>query len=196
MLRDYFNSKAGTWDKNVAEKDTNKLSKMAEKLELKPGMVVLDVGTGTGVFLPYLLDGIGEKGKIYALDIAEEMLAKAREKNPGRNIEYLHADIADVPLDEDMVDCAVCYSSFPHFPDKKKSLSEIKRVLKTGGRVFICHTSSRAHINGIHSHIDIMKDDLLPDKSGMRRLLSEAGFNSIQVEEDDESYFAAAVKPG
>ena len=196
MLRDYFNSRAGTWDEHVAEKDAGKLARMAEKLELAPGSVILDVGTGTGVFLPYLLQCIGDEGKVVALDIAEEMLEKAREKNPGDNIEFLNANIADIPLEGEMFDGIVCYSSFPHFQDKHRALGEMKRVMKNGGRVFICHTSSRAHINGIHANIPLMKDDILPDIEAMYRLLKDAGFSSIHVEEDGESYFARAVKAG
>jgi ubiquinone/menaquinone biosynthesis C-methylase UbiE len=196
LLRDYFNSKADIWDANAAEKDTSKLNRMAERLGLQSGSVVLDVGTGTGIFLPYLLKCIGDDGKIVAMDIAGDMLAKAAAKNPGRNIEYLNADIMDVPLEGEMFDAVVSYSSFPHFEDKLKSLAEMSRVLKPGGRVYICHTSSRAHLNEIHSEIPLMTVDLLPDADEMRQLLLGAGFISVVVEEDDESYFAGAVKPG
>jgi len=196
MLREYFNGKADIWDENVAEKDTAKLTQMAERLELEPGSVVLDVGTGTGVFLPYLLKSIGEKGKVVALDVAEDMLAEARVKKPGRNVEYLLADITDIPLYGEMFDSIVCYSSFPHFQDKPKALTEMKRVMKSGGRLFICHTSSRAHINEIHSQIPEVKDDTLPDGDEMRLLMSGAGYTGIKIEENNESYFASAEKPG
>jgi ubiquinone/menaquinone biosynthesis C-methylase UbiE len=195
MLRDYFNSKADIWDENIAEKDTGKLNVMAERLGLKSGSTILDVGTGTGIFLPYLLKCIGENGKIVALDLAEDMLAKAVAKNPGVNVEYLNADITDVPLEGEKFDAVVSYSSFPHFQDKPKALAEMKRVTKPGGRVYICHTSSRAHINEIHSAIPLMTGDLLPDADEMRQLLLEAGFISIVVEEGGESYFASAEKP-
>lgn len=194
MLREYFNSRADTWDENIAERDTNKLTRMAERLELKPGSVVLDVGTGTGVFLPYLLKNIGKNGKIVALDLAEEMLAKARAKYPVENVEYLHADIMDIPVYEEMFDSVVCYSSFPHFQDKHKALTEIRRVMKPGGRVFICHTSSRDHINGIHSTLPDVENDLLPAPGEMRILFSNAGFTVVKIEEDSESYLAVGEK--
>jgi ubiquinone/menaquinone biosynthesis C-methylase UbiE len=195
MLREYFNNRADTWDENIAEKDTNKLRQMAERLEIKPGSVVLDVGTGTGVFLPYLLNNIGKNGKIVALDLAEEMLAKARAKYPVENIVFLHADIMDLPIYEEKFDSVVCYSSFPHFQDKNKSLTEIKRVMKPGGRVCICHTSSRDHINGIHSTLPGVEHDLLAAPDEMRRLLSDAGFTVVKTEEDSESYLAVGEKP-
>ena len=195
MLREYFNSRADTWDENIAERDTNKLTGMAERLELKPGSVILDVGTGTGVFLPYLLKNIGKNGKIVALDLAEEMLAKARAKYPVENVEYLHADIMDIPIYEEMFDSVVCYSSFPHFQDKHKALTEIKRVMKPGGRVLVCHTSSRDHINGMHSTLPGVENDLLPAPGEMRKLFSDAGLNVVKIEEDAESYLAVGKKP-
>ncbi|HEY94786.1 MAG TPA: class I SAM-dependent methyltransferase [Dehalococcoidia bacterium] len=195
MLREYFNSRADIWDEHIAEKDTNKLTRMAERLELKPDSVILDVGTGTGVFLPYLLKNIGENGKIVALDLAEEMLAKARAKYPDEHIEFLHADTMDIPIYEEMFDSVICYSSFPHFRDKSKALTEIKRVMKPNGRMCICHTSSRDHINGIHSTLPGMENDLLPAPDDMRMLLSDAGFTVIKIEEDSESYLAVGEKP-
>jgi ubiquinone/menaquinone biosynthesis C-methylase UbiE len=195
MLREYFNSRADTWDENIAERDTNKLTAMAERLELKPGSVILDVGTGTGVFLPYLLKNIGKNGKIVALDLAEEMLAKARAKYPDENVEYLHADIMDIPIYEEMFDSVVCYSSFPHFQDKHKALNEIRRVMRPGGRVLVCHTSSRDHINGMHSTLPGVENDLLPAPGEMRKLFLNAGFTVIKIEEDSESYLAVGKKP-
>ncbi len=193
-LRKFFNDRADMWDENVAEKDTDKLAEMAERLGLEPGWKVLDVGTGTGVFLPYILNGIGETGSVVALDVAEEMLKKAMEKDFGGNIKYLNADVMRIPLDDEMFDCVICYSAFPHFRDKNKALNEISRVMKNGGRLFVCHTSSRDHINGIHSQLPEVKDDLLPDVSDMHMMLSAAGFGDIRIEEDSESYLACAIK--
>ena len=64
MIRAYFNQRAAVWDETVAEKDTIKLERMAGRLNLGSGFTVLDVGTGTGVFLPFLLDRIGRNGCI------------------------------------------------------------------------------------------------------------------------------------
>ena len=194
MLRTYFNDRADIWDENIAEKDTAKLERMAERLGLKSGSGVLDVGTGTGIFLPFIQSKIGGEGRIVALDIAEEMLRKARAKSLNGNINYLQADIMDIPLDSEIFDSVVCYSSFPHFRDKLKALSEINRVMKNGGRLVICHTSSRAHINEIHSQMPIVKDDLLPDEDEMTAILTVTGFSGIKVEADSDNYLASAVK--
>jgi len=195
MLRAYFNERSAIWDKTIAEKDTTKLEQMVQRIKLKPGSMVLDVGTGTGVFLPYLFSSIGKKGRIVALDIAEEMLKKARAKGFDGSIDYIQADITEIPLRDEIFDSVVCYSSFPHFQDKSRALTETKRVLKSGGRLLICHTSSRVEINEVHSQIPVVENDILPDSVRMRLLLSTAGFIEIKVEDNSESYLASAEKP-
>ena len=97
MLRDFFNGKAATWDESAAERDATKLTQMAKCLELEPGATVLDVGTGTGVFLPYMLNMIGGDGKIVAVDIADQMLLRAKDKRFTGDISYLYADIMSLP---------------------------------------------------------------------------------------------------
>ncbi|MDD5288653.1 MAG: class I SAM-dependent methyltransferase [Dehalococcoidales bacterium] len=195
MIKAFFNERADNWDKNATEQDTSKLEQMAARLKIETGATVLDVGTGTGIFLPYLLKKVGAKGNIIALDIAEKMLAKAKSKGFKGNIRYLCADVMSIPMDGEFCDAVVCYSSLPHFPDKPKAMLEMKRILKKGGRVFICHTSSREHINHIHHSIPVVQNDLLPDAIEMTMLLSNAGFTEIQVEDTAESYLACGRKP-
>lgn len=195
MSRHYFNDMAGNWDETVSEKNLLKLKYMAERLNIAPGSTVLDMGTGTGVFLPFLLAAAGEKGRIVAVDFAEEMLKKARAKGHKGNIDYLCADVVRLPLDDEMFDVAVCYSCFPHFHDKPAALRELYRLVKPGGGLFICHTSSRANINEIHRGIPALVNDIIPDEAEMLKLMSAAGFAGAKVEEDSESYLCRARKP-
>ena len=190
MTKAYFNEKADIWDQKVAEKDISKLELMAGRLIIESGSTILDVGTGTGVFLPYLLKKVGVQGKIIAIDNADKMLSKAKSKKIGDNVIYLCADVMAIPLADDFCDAIVCYSSLPHFPDKPKAMIEMKRILKKGGQVFICHTSSREHINSIHRNLPSVHNDLLPDAIEMMTLLTNAGFADIQVEDKVDSYLA------
>jgi ubiquinone/menaquinone biosynthesis C-methylase UbiE len=196
VIKEYFNEKAAVWDKQVSEKDVTKLESMSRRLAIKPGSTVLDVGTGTGVFLPFLSSRVGDSGRIVAMDFAEEMLKIAGAKYPDGNIQFLCADVSDIPGDDETFDCVVCYSSFPHFQDKPKALGEIYRVTRSGGRLFICHTSGRHHINEIHHQIPVVRNDIIPDVDEMRALLEKAGFVDISIEDNEDSYLASARKPG
>jgi len=195
IIRAYFNQRAAIWDETASEQDTTKLKRMARRLNIKPGSTLLDVGTGTGVFIPFLLSKIGRNGQIVALDFAEEMLRKAQAKGCNRNIDYLHADVTNIPLGEEIFDIVICYSSFPHFPNKPRALTEINRVIKTGGKLFICHTSSRTKINEIHRQIPAVENDLIPDMGEMQVMLSMAGFTGIEIDDNSENYLCSAKKP-
>ena len=194
MTKAYFNQQAHIWDEKIAEKDTAKLERIANCLTIEPSATILDVGTGTGIFLPYLLSRVGTAGKIIAIDHAEKMLLKAKAKRCEENIDFLCADVMAIPMVDEICDVVVCYSSLPHFPDKLKAMREMKRILKKGGRVFICHSSGRAHINSIHRQIPTVQNDLLPDAIEMTTILTNAGFTEIIVEDKADSYFACGMK--
>jgi ubiquinone/menaquinone biosynthesis C-methylase UbiE len=194
MSREFFNSSASTWDEKVAEKDARKLEAMVARMDIKPGSTILDVGTGTGILVPFIQREIGRKGQLVCLDYAEEMLNKAEVKGFRGDIRYICADIEDSQLPGDSFDYVVCYSSFPHFEHKSRALDEIRRLLRSGGRLFICHTSSRQAINDIHGQIPEVRSHLIPEEDEMRNLLSTAGFSEISIFEDKDSYFISAVK--
>jgi ubiquinone/menaquinone biosynthesis C-methylase UbiE len=194
MTKTFFNRKAAVWDENHSEKDPAKLEEMMKRLDIEPGATLLDVGSGTGVILPRLLAKIGEEGRLFALDFAEEMLKRARTKHPRKEVYYLQADAGAIPTRSEVFDTVVCYSSFPHFRDKPQALSEINRVTKDGGRLFICHTSSREEINSLHGEIPTLEQDTIPDRDDMQRLLRDAGFSDITIADGEASYLACARK--
>jgi len=193
VIGEYFNQRAGIWDENSSETDMTRLELMSRRLKIKPGSTVLDAGCGTGVFIPFLLRRIGGEGRLVALDVAEEMLKRARAKG-FKDIEYLLADVTNIPLGDEVFDAVVCYSSFPHFQDKPKALAEIHRVTKSGGRLLICHTSSRAVVNQLHRQIPAVANDIIPDEPEMRLMLSRAGFTDIKIDDGSEGYLARARK--
>jgi ubiquinone/menaquinone biosynthesis C-methylase UbiE len=194
VSKNFFNSRAATWDEQVAEKDVSRLKAMAARLDIKAGATVLDVGTGTGIFVPYLLEKIGREGKLVCLDFAEEMLKIARAKGFKGNVSYLCADIENNHLADESFDAVVCYSVFPHFNDKVKALKEIYRLLKKDGKLVICHTSSRQAINEIHRSLPAVCNHLFPENEDTHRMLSEAGFKEIRISDGEDDYLVSARK--
>ena len=193
--RDYFNQMAVQWDSICTREGFIRLTHIIAQLDIKPGATVLDVGSGTGILLPLLTQAVGVKGRIVALDFAEEMLTSAKAKGFADNIEYIVADASDMPLPNGSFDWVICNAVFPHFTDKSKALTEIARVLKRGGKLVICHVRSRQAVNEMHRTIGgAIADDLIPDDGEVRQLLADSGFAEIEIEDGADRYIATAMR--
>lgn len=193
--RNYFNQMAPKWDSLLAEETRERLKGIVAELRIKPGSTILDVGTGTGVLLPFLLDAVGPQGKVVALDVAEEMLARARAKM-GDRVEYVCADITHTALEGNAFDEIICNSCFPHLVDKLAALREMARLLKPGGRLVICHPMSREALNELHRSIGgVVANDMLPSEEEMRDLCQKAGLVQVGIINLPEKYLLTAHKP-
>jgi SAM-dependent methyltransferase len=105
--------------------------------ELKPGEVVLDLGSGGGIDVLLSARRVGPTGKAYGLDMTDEMLALAREnqrKAGVTNVEFLKGDIERIPLPDASVDVIISNCVINLAADKTLVLREAFRVLKPGGR--------------------------------------------------------------
>ena len=195
QLQEYFDQLAPTWDKELTRERLKCLGNIVKELGIKPGYYVLDIGSGTGVLLPFLIAELGDEGKIVALDFSAEMLCQAKAKTFQPIVGFAQADVLAIPLADSSVDLAMCNSAFPHFNDKARALEEITRVLRNNGRLVICHTMSRKMINQLHQSIGgAVANDLLPDEFQLKRLIKQAGLNVIHFEDGPERYLVIAEK--
>jgi len=195
QLQEYFDQLAPTWDQEFTRERLECLSNIVKELGIGPGNYVLDIGSGTGVLLPLLIAGMGDEGKIVALDFSAEMLCQAKAKNFQPIVGFAQADVLAIPLADSSVDMAMCNSALPHFSDKVKALKEIARVLRNNGRLVICHTMSRKMINQLHQSIGgAVANDLLPDESQLRGLIKQAGLKVAHFEDGPERYLVIAEK--
>jgi ubiquinone/menaquinone biosynthesis C-methylase UbiE len=110
------------------------------KFGLKEGMAVLDVGTGTGFYLPYLSKLVGEKGKVYAVDIEPKLLDYAKKRVEDlrlKNVEVLKSEENSIPLPESSIDFIFMAFVFHELKEPQKYLEEIKRVAKVDATLLI-----------------------------------------------------------
>lgn len=193
ISRKFFNDRAEHWDETVRNNDPQKLRSMADRLNINKDDRVLDVGTGTGVFIPHIAEKLNGSGKIISMDYAINMLYKANTKFPQNgSLRYVCAEIETLHMNSEAFDVATCYSTFPHFHDKPKALSNLRHLLRSNGILYICHTAGRETINDIHRNIPDFQDHLIPDNASMVQLLKDAGFTDISIEDDSESYLVEA----
>jgi SAM-dependent methyltransferase len=111
---------------------------MASRLEVRPGMRVLETACGTGILTERLLARLAGRGDLVATDLNEPMLAYAASKLPARHdLEWRPADATNLPFDDGVFDAVVCQFGLMFFPDKSAGIRQAHRVLKPGGRFLV-----------------------------------------------------------
>jgi len=191
----FFEEQAKWWDEVISDVGDEKISTLFENVNIFKGDKIVDIGTGTGLLIPYLSKAVGSKGIVYALDFSPAMLREAKNKfGHLENIGFICADVMEMPL-PNLVNMAICNGCFPHFPDKNGALKVIFDALLPGGTLMISHLSNKDDINQKHFEIggEIAKD-LIPELSELETMLRRVGFESVVMFEDEEVYFSKAVK--
>lgn len=108
--------------------------------QLEEGDVVLDLGSGAGLDVLLSARRVGTSGKVYGLDMTDEMLAIAernRIEAGADNVEFLKGTIEDIPLPSGSLDVVISNCVINLSDDKPKVLAEVARVLRPGGRIGI-----------------------------------------------------------
>jgi ubiquinone/menaquinone biosynthesis C-methylase UbiE len=151
---------------------------------LPNGAKLLDVGCGTG----NLLRRLGARFVCAGCDPAEEMLRRARARNPG--VELKVAPAEKLPFEDDHFDAVLCIEVVRYLADPRPALSELARVLRPGGLALVTFAplatttlyplvnavTSRVRLPGlthVRQHFQTVR--------GIERLLAGAGFGSVEV---------------
>ena len=156
--------------------------------ELRPGEVVLDLGSGGGIDVLLSARRVAPGGKAYGLDMTDEMLALANEnkrKAGIENVEFLKGEIENIPLPDNSVDVIISNCVINLSANKDRVFQEALRVLKPGGRFAVSDVVTRGEILP-----EIRKSVLLwvgciagaLEENEYKSKLSAAGFEHVEVE--------------
>jgi ubiquinone/menaquinone biosynthesis C-methylase UbiE len=193
----YFNKAANSWDKRF---HTPSLSSFLEKLVpqfgLEPGQNILDVGTGTGVLIPYLIREVGSTGSVTAIDYSENMIQICKTKHSHlKNVSIKLGNIEEDAFPTDSFDAAICFGLFPHLENKEKALQNINHLLKAGGTLIIAHALSSEELKTHHNNASsAVIHDMLPEETEMKQLLEQTGFTKISIKDEPGCYLCVARK--
>jgi SAM-dependent methyltransferase len=156
--------------------------------ELKPGEVVLDLGSGGGIDVLLSAKRVGPAGRAYGLDMTDDMLALAREnqrKAGVENVEFLKGEIENIPLPHDSVDVIISNCVINLSGDKDKVFREALRVLKPGGRFAVSDVVVRGEVPAEVRHsmelwVGCIAGAL--EETDYANKLAAAGFDSVTIE--------------
>jgi len=176
---------------------------------LRPGDIVLDLGSGGGIDVLLSAQRVGPTGKAYGLDMTDEMLALARvnQRKAGvENVEFLKGEIEDIPLPDGSVDVIISNCVINLSADKDRVLAEAFRVLKPGGQLAVSDVVVRGEMppairKSVELWIGCVAGAL--EEQEYREKLTKAGFGAIDLEptriyrvEDAREFLAGAGLDG
>jgi SAM-dependent methyltransferase len=156
--------------------------------QLNPGQVVLDLGSGGGIDVLLSAKRVGPTGKVYGLDMTDEMLALANENKRRAaidNVEFLKGDIEQIPLPDESVDVIISNCVINLSADKRKVLGEAFRVLKPGGRLAVSDVVVRGFVpEEVRTNMELWIGCVAGalEEQEFIRLLREAGFAKPSIE--------------
>lgn len=131
---------AAVWLERPEREREEEPTKLVEALELKPGMVVADVGVGTGYFAFRMAPKLGEAGRVLGVDIQPEMLEKLKAKAAAlgvKNVEGVLGEEQDPKLPEGKLDLVLMVDVYHEFSHPYEMMTAIRKALKPGGRVVL-----------------------------------------------------------
>ncbi|MDE6297319.1 MAG: class I SAM-dependent methyltransferase [Muribaculaceae bacterium] len=185
---DFFDKLAPTWDENEIMSTPERIKDILGKLGISKGMKILDLGTGTGVLIPYLSEMVGKEGLVTAIDLSEGMLSLARKKYSDlKNVEFLKIDFEEeqIPGEYDM---AMLYSVYPHLHSPAETMEWLfKMNIKPDGVIVIAFPSDEIFINNIH-HQRKAEHDHLPPAHTLAEMINNWGFRAEVVAATPEEY--------
>jgi SAM-dependent methyltransferase len=154
---------------------------------LRPGEVVVDLGSGGGLDVFLAAKKVGPTGKAIGIDMTPEMLARARENAERQgleNVEFYEATIDNLPIQDGSVDCVISNCAINLAPDKDAVLREIARVLKPGGRVAVSDIALKKRLppeigNDLLAYVGCIAGAVSIEE--YVRGLKAAGFDAVEV---------------
>jgi ubiquinone/menaquinone biosynthesis C-methylase UbiE len=193
----YFNKAADSWDKRFY---TSRLSSFLEKLvpqfRLEAGQKILDVGTGTGILIPYLIRAVGPDGSVTAIDYSEKMIQICKTKYSHlKNVSIKLGNIEEAAFPPESFGAVICFGVFPHLENKEKALRNINHILKPHSKLVIAHALSSQELKVHHnSASSAVMHDVLPEEAEIKKLLEQTGFTEISIKDEPRCYLCTAHK--
>lgn len=184
----FFDMLAPEWDANEVRSTPARIKQILSMLNIQKGMKILDLGTGTGVLIPYLSQLTGDKGEVVGVDLSEGMLNIARRKFGNiPNVKFLCLDFEEEQI-PGIYDVVFLYSVYPHLHFPAETFAWLfKMNIKEDGYIAIAFPSDEKFINNIH-HERKSESDHLPPAHVLASIIKEWGYAAEVVSATEDAY--------
>jgi ubiquinone/menaquinone biosynthesis C-methylase UbiE len=179
------------WEKRINKRQPP--VKILDAIGVKPGMVIGEVGAGTGRMTMWLAQRVGNSGKVYANDINSRYLENLRQRSQKENfnnIEIILGEMEDPKLPSRTLDIAFMINVYHHLENPVPLIHNILSSLKPDGILAIVECDPEKVSWG--------EKEGCSGKQKMKKELEEAGFEIIRVEtflNEDNIYIAKPINP-
>jgi len=187
--RHRFNELVDVFDQPQPPEVMARLQEIVSSAGLRPGEIILDVGTGVGVLIPLIQSY--RPAAVLACDVAEKMLQRVQEKYPA--VRTYHSDIASLDVASTSLDAIFMNGMFGNIADKPAACGNAARMLRSGGRLVVSHPEGRSFIDQLRASSDLFIEPF-PTREEFETLLKPMVFEVITYRDEPKLYLMVARK--
>jgi arsenite methyltransferase len=165
----------------------------------QPGETCIDLGCGKGTDLIRLREAVGEQGSVYGIDISDGMLEKARkniEKFGYTNVRLIRSELEQLQVESGVANLVISNCTINHASNKRAVWSEIKRVLKNGGRVVVSDIYAMEAVPAEYANDPIAVAECWAGaitKDEYLSILTDTGLKNITIIEESKPYEKGSI---
>ena len=192
---DFFDRIAPTWDADEIRSTPERVTTILSRIGIRRGMRILDLGTGTGVLIPFLSQLTGPEGSVTGIDLSDGMLDRARAKYGHlANVRFLKIDFEE-ELIPDKYDLILMYSVYPHLHAPSDTFEWLfKMNMNADGYLVVAFPADEEFINNIH-HDRKAEHEHLPSAGRLAAIFRSWGYESEAIAETKDEYIVTVRRP-
>ena len=186
-----FDEVASGFGQPIPEDVLERLQSVVEMASIAPGEAALDVGTGAGVLIPFILQR--EPSRVVGCDLSGEMLKIASQRY-GDSVTFLESDVVDLTDEYGPFNAVFCNAMFGNVFDQRQTVEAIASLLSPGGRLVISHPMGSDFVRRLKAGSPQYHLKELPDEAALGGLLSGTGLAVTQYVDEPDLYVAICTK--
>ena len=185
----YFSKNVEIFEPPLPEGVPERLERIVDSAGIGPSDSVLDIGTGTGILIPLIRQH--SPAHIYANDLSDAMLEFVRTHYP--SVITAQGDVADLALADVSIGVAFINACYPNIIDKHKTFTNLRRMLRPGGRLIISHPLGRSFVEILKKNVPFPLDNFPAEEVEATELFAPYGLQVSLFLDERELYLLRLV---